>query len=108
MSDEEVTKAEAPQEEPVDLSDITLDCMDDPTLVHISRTIIMYENESFLHGYDGVCLDCIGDHTVIGYEHLTNESEESKLCAKCGGTRRIIRTQSPDEKPADSKENQQA
>ena len=79
--------------EPVDLSEINLESMDDPGLVHTHRLLTMYENESVLDGYDAVCLDCTGDKKIIAYEHVKNEKEEDLNCQRCEGSGRVIRTE---------------
>jgi hypothetical protein len=80
-------------EETVDLNDINIECIDDPVLVHLTRVIEHYENETILHSYDAICLDCVGDKKVIAFEHLDSQAEEDVKCKRCDGTGRITRTQ---------------
>ena len=80
-------------EETVDLNDINIECIDDPVLIHLTRVLTTYENETVLHGYDAICTDCVGDKKVVAFEHLPSQKEEDVKCKRCNGTGRVVRTQ---------------
>ena len=81
-------------DEPVDLSEINIECIDDPILVHTTRIILTYENASILDGYDAMCTDCNGDKKCIAHEFLDSKKEEDINCTRCGATGRVVRTES--------------
>ena len=72
--------------EEVDLSELKIEHIDDPTLIHTLRTILAYEQEAVLNGYARVYPRCGGDKREVGSEYAPNGPID---CFQCAGVGRI-------------------